>query len=258
MKNRKSTWKLYEPSFIFATDYPAFTALPWSGHRRFAYDLVRNFKPAKIVELGTHVGNSLMSFCQGILDSKIHCTIFGIDTWTGDEQAGYYGEDVLDTLNEKIDNYFRSIDVRLVRSTFDNQLSKFNNDSIDIIHIDGLHTYEACRHDFESWLPKLAKNGLVLLHDISLESGYGSAKYWIEIAKSYPSFAFEHSFGLGVVAPKGTKHVPIFTKSWSDQHLERYTFLSQNDLMKLQIHDLTEMVKSRDAAIISLSKQVPQ
>ena len=255
MKIKNSAWKLHEPSFLFATDNPSFTALPWGGHRRFAYDLVRNVKPSTIVELGCHVGNSLMTFCQGVLDSNAPCTIFGIDTWTGDEHAGYYGEEIWEALNQSIEKYYQSIDVRLVRSTFDDQLSNFEDNSIDVIHIDGLHTYEACKHDFESWLPKIAKNGLVLLHDISLDSGYGSANYWIEIAKHYPNFAFEHSFGLGVIAPKGTGNIPFFTSSWSDHHRERYALLAQNDLLKLQVHDLTEMVNSRDAAIISLSKQ---
>jgi predicted O-methyltransferase YrrM len=255
MKITSNTWETFEPVFLQDLENPAFLALPWGGHRRFAYDLVRSVKPSTIVELGSHVGNSLMTFCQGILDSKAPCTIFGIDTWTGDEQAGYYGEEVWETLNQTVEKYFKSIDVRLVRSNFDNQISNFEDNSIDLIHIDGLHTYEACKHDFESWLPKLAKNGLVLLHDVSSDSGYGSANYWIEIARNYPNIAFEHSFGLGVIAPKGTRRVPIFTRSWSDRHCERYALLAQNDLLKLQVHDLTEMVNSRDAAIISLSKQ---
>lgn len=198
-----------------------------------------------------------MAFCQGILDSKSPCIIFGIDTWTGDEHAGYYGEEVWEALNQSVKKYFHSINVRLVRSTFDDQISNFEDNSIDLIHIDGLHTYEACKHDFESWLPKVAKNGLVLFHDISLDSGYGSAKYWIEIAKDYPNLAFEHSFGLGVIAPKGTGRIPIFTRSWSDRYFERHAMLAQNDLLKLQVQHLTEILHSRDTAIISLLRQEP-
>ncbi len=43
----------------------------WSGHRNFAYDLVRFMKPKKIVELGTHYGSSFFSFCQAVKDEGL-------------------------------------------------------------------------------------------------------------------------------------------------------------------------------------------
>ena len=35
----------------------------------------------------------------------------------------------------------------LVRSSFDQAVSRFNSDSIDLLHLDGLHTEAAVRHD---------------------------------------------------------------------------------------------------------------
>ena len=66
----------------------------WSGHRRFAYDLVGFVKPDTIVELGTHYGTSFFSFCQAVMDSQTPTAVYAIDTWKGDPHAGFYGENV--------------------------------------------------------------------------------------------------------------------------------------------------------------------
>ena len=74
----------------------------------------------------------------------------------------------------------------------------------DIIHIDGLHTYEAVSHDFSIWLPKLCENGIMLFHDIASVKKYGSNRFWEELKQQYPyHFEFEHSWGLGILFPKG-------------------------------------------------------
>jgi hypothetical protein len=37
--------------------------------------------------------------------------------------------------------------------------------SIDLIFIDGDHTYEGCKRDIIAWMPKLKDNGVMLFHD---------------------------------------------------------------------------------------------
>lgn len=73
----------------------------------------------------------------------------------------------------------------LIRSTFDEALDQFQDETINLLHIDGYHTYEAVSHDYRTWLPKVAKNGIVLFHDIEVKSGdFGVYKFWDEVKRS--------------------------------------------------------------------------
>ena len=53
----------------------------------------------------------------------------------------------------------------LIRSTFDEASKYFENGSIDILHIDGLHTYEAVKNDYTTWKSKVRRGGTILFHD---------------------------------------------------------------------------------------------
>ena len=73
----------------------------------------------------------------------------------------------------------------LIRSTFDDAVDRFQDETINLLHIDGYHTYEAVSHDYNTWLPKVAKNGIVLFHDIEVRSGdFGVYKFWDEVKRS--------------------------------------------------------------------------
>ena len=88
-----------------------------------------------------------------------------------------------------------------MQSTFEEAVSSFADGSIDLLHIDGYHTYEAVRGDFETWTPKLSRRAVVLFHDINVRDGdFGAWRFWDEISARHPSFHFLHGHGLGVLA----------------------------------------------------------
>ena len=181
----------------------------WYGHVPFAFWLVAQARPSMIVELGVHNGVSYSAFCQAVDRLGLPTRCFAVDTWKGDDHAGHYGEEVLADLTRFHERY-RGFST-LLRMTFDEAAATFTGKCIDLLHIDGLHTYEAVRHDYETWLPLLSDNAIVLFHDVNVrERGFGVWRLWSELRARHPGFEFLHGSGLGVLAP-GTQTPPVIS-----------------------------------------------
>ena len=176
----------------------------WSGHLAFASDLIRAIEPEIIVELGTHWGEAYFTFCQTVQQYGLGSLCYAVDHWKGDEHAGHYGEEVYGDVSQYNDRYYRQFSY-LLRMSFDEALGQFSDGSIDLLHIDGFHTYEAARHDFITWLPKVKPGGILLLHDIAPKhEEFGVWRLWEEIKGEFrETFEFHHGWGLGVMRRPG-------------------------------------------------------
>jgi len=196
----------------------------WAGHLPFASWIVAMTQPRRIVELGVHTGNSFCTFAQAVEKYKLEADCFGIDHWFGDEQAGLYGEDVYTDLKAWHDPRFGHFS-KMLRMSFLDGRSYIEDGSVDLLHIDGLHTYEAVREDFETWVPKMSDRCVVLFHDTNVfQEGFGVHEYFKEIKAKYPTFEFLHSNGLGV-AYTGTRPLetldPIYAALFSASQDDR-------------------------------------
>ena len=170
----------------------------WTEHVFFAYDLVAQLQPRTLVELGTDRGESYFAFCQSVLENKTGTQCFAIDHWRGDAHAGSYDETTFKDVTAHNRSHYAHFST-LIRSTFDEALDRFAQESIDLLHIDGHHTEEAVRHDLEAWLPKLRPGGILLLHDIAMHGrDFGVWKVWAELASRGRSWSFAQPPGLGV------------------------------------------------------------
>jgi len=136
--------------------------------------------------------------CQSVLESGVQCACYAVDTWKGDEHAGLYGEEVFDDVQAYNGRNYSSFST-LLRMTFDEAVGQFEDNSIDLLHIDGLHTYAAVAHDFRGWFPKLRPGGVLLLHDVEVRKEFEVWRLWGELQAEFPTFTFRHHSGLGVL-----------------------------------------------------------
>lgn len=171
----------------------------WVSHGPFAMWITSRLKPNLYAELGSHYGYSFFAVCQAMKELDYGGQAMAIDTWQGDEHAGFYSSKVFDFVKKVRDENYPSIGI-MTRSTFDDALEVVNDGSVDLLLIDGLHTYEAVLHDYETWLPKMSTRGIIMFHDIEVfDRGFGVFKLWEVLQHKYPSFSFKHGHGLGVI-----------------------------------------------------------
>lgn len=161
----------------------------WTGHFDFAQWLVFELQPKTIVELGVDYGFSTLSFA---LPNIGH--VYGIDCFDGSETA--YGRTDTESFVKTKLQELQLQNVTLVKSYFDAAAANWHT-PINILHIDGTHTYQAVKNDFETWCKFVPNNGIILMHDTCIDY-FGVKDFFREI--TLPKANFTHSAGLGVVS----------------------------------------------------------
>jgi FkbM family methyltransferase len=128
-----------------------------------------------VVEIGSFMGLSAIVMGQALMRTgneaaRIHC----VDPWDSSylSKFGMGGEKTLREIFESnieragVDAMVLPIQKRSV-----NAAVAFEENSIDLLFIDGDHAYESCFADLCAWFPKVKPGGIILGHDCRSGSG---------------------------------------------------------------------------------------
>jgi predicted O-methyltransferase YrrM len=134
------------------------------------YDLARSLpKGAAALEIGSYLGASACYLAAGLshVGGKLYC----VDTWQNQTMPD--GE--RDTLCE-FENNTRPIrsHIHIIRKRTDQLTRQDVPPDLELIFIDGDHSYDAVKSDFYHVSPWLSRTGVVAFHD---------AYYWKDVAR---------------------------------------------------------------------------
>jgi predicted O-methyltransferase YrrM len=164
----------------------------WVMQIPLAYLMIDLARPRTFVELGTGHGDSYCAFCQAVAATNSGTRCFAVDRWPA--------ASTLAKLKQHHDAHYADFSTLLQMDFDDAAATQFEDGSIDLLHLDGTLSYDAARHDYETWLPKMSERGVMLFHGTVARSSANSEiwRLWEVLSWQHPSLEFPHGDGLGV------------------------------------------------------------
>ena len=115
----------------------------------------------KILEIGSYEGRSAIFFLNHFSNSKITC----VDTWAGsDEQKKLNPQIIENNFDINLQKYFKLNRINKLKKT-SNDFFINNNETFDLIYVDGDHSYNQVCIDIDNSWKILNKNGILILDD---------------------------------------------------------------------------------------------
>ena len=118
---------------------------------------------SKMIEIGSHMGESTMLFASTQLFSEVHA----LEPFDGNEEFNYLFDYEWDYIESefRINTRIHKDIITLHKDYSWKLVDKFEDNSMDLIYIDGEHTKEDVTRDLKLYLPKLKKGGIIAGHD---------------------------------------------------------------------------------------------
>lgn len=149
--------------------------------------IIDNVKPRYALEIGTASGGSLFTLCR-LADP--HATVISIDLYMAKFGGGYHWtkKPLYKSFAQRKQKVHLLRADSHARSTLEKVKSIIGDNKLDYFLIDGDHTYEGVRSDFEMYSPLVRPGGVILFHDIAEHKTIEDcqvSRFWREIKNSF-------------------------------------------------------------------------
>lgn len=155
----------------------------FKNRRELAYYL-DEINAQTVVEVGVREGH----YSKFILDNTKVKKLYAVDPWeynpelANPEQAYAQCRDFLSP---------HGLRAEMVKGYGPEVCSKFENESLDFVYIDGMHVYDSVKRDIEGWYPKIKTGGIIAGHD------YHSGD-WPGVVQAVDEFISKHNLELNI------------------------------------------------------------
>jgi predicted O-methyltransferase YrrM len=169
------------------------------------YGLARIYRPDVVVCIGSYRGFAPICFALGLVDNQKGSCYFidpgKVDSYWHNPHHILYANEAFG-----LQGRWRHILKTSQQVAADGDIKE----PVDILLIDGDHSYEGVGFDFNYFTPKVRSEGIILLHD-SITEGRGFTKWEvkkflkneIENNPKYETFTFSFSAGLTLIRKVG-------------------------------------------------------
>jgi predicted O-methyltransferase YrrM len=174
------------------------------------YGIARSMKPSVAVEIGSARGRSAC-FIAMALKQNGSGRLYAVDPHTATDWNDYESVETHDVMRANLKKLELDDVVSIVRKYSAEALAMLPR-PFDLVFIDGDHSYEGVKADWDNYTPHMSPFGVVVFHDTTWDlnpdnewhrDDMGVPKFLDELrASGYPVITIDKDCGVSIVQPK--------------------------------------------------------